>query len=387
VLTVWESYFDMLAEAYSTRIPQCSNAGNHELQALAAGLTFIGGPDDGGEGGAALQALAPLPEPATPRAAWYSFNMGLVHVVGLSTEQPFWEGTPQHTWLAADLAAVNRSVTPWVVLAGHRPAYISSTDTARASGDGNISALMRAHLEPLMWAGRVNLALYGHNHAVQRMSAAYAGRVVQASVPATLDGQPGRLQADPQATVHYVVGNGGAGFTRDQQQPPPEWCEWVTYQFGLGLLTVHNASHLQWRVLEGEGGSVIDNLWIVRPNQTAAWVLPPVGPTGGGGGGGGGGSSAARVSAAVAGSVAVLGVLAAAGYYVWNRRRAGAGGGGGAGGGQRRGSLRMALYTSLSVRLDNPAAAAAAAAALTTPAGGGAPPPVAWGGTEAPGPT
>lgn len=31
----------------------------------------------------------------------------------------------QTTWLANDLAAVNRSKTPWVIAAGYRPWYIS----------------------------------------------------------------------------------------------------------------------------------------------------------------------------------------------------------------------------------------------------------------------
>lgn len=33
------------------------------------------------------------------------------------------QGSSQYKFLAADLAAVNRSVTPWVVVAGHRPLY------------------------------------------------------------------------------------------------------------------------------------------------------------------------------------------------------------------------------------------------------------------------
>ena len=31
----------------------------------------------------------------------------------------------QVDWLAADLAAVNRTLTPWVVTAGHRPWYVT----------------------------------------------------------------------------------------------------------------------------------------------------------------------------------------------------------------------------------------------------------------------
>ena len=39
----------------------------------------------------------------------------------------FTAGSEQWRWLLADLRAVNRSRTPWVVLGGHRPMYIDST--------------------------------------------------------------------------------------------------------------------------------------------------------------------------------------------------------------------------------------------------------------------
>jgi hypothetical protein len=43
-----------------------------------------------------------------------------VHIVMTSTEHEFQQGTAQHSFIEADLAAVNRSRTPWVILAGHR---------------------------------------------------------------------------------------------------------------------------------------------------------------------------------------------------------------------------------------------------------------------------
>ena len=366
ILAVWESYLDMTA-AFATRVPMISLLGNHELNSIGdPSLTFISGNDGGGEGGMLTQVLAPMPRPASTTRAWYSLNIGLVHLIGLSTEQPFWPGTPQYGFLQDDLARVNRSLTPWVVLAAHRPMYISSTDgprPGRLASDQNISALMQQHLEPLIWAGQVNLALYGHNHAVQRLSAAYGNRLVQASLPATMDGQPARLQYDPQATVHYVVGNGGAGFTRNFQTPSPPWCEMVEYQFGLGVLTAHNASHLQWRVLENTQARVIDNLWIVRPNASAPWVLPPQPPSGSGG------ISTAQIVGAVAGALAGVGLVAAIaiGASVFVRRRFGSG----AGAGQSQ--LKTALSNSFAVKVDNPAAAAAIAASL--PAAVPPPPP------------
>jgi hypothetical protein len=41
-------------------------------------------------------------------------------VTQISSEHDITEGSEQYAWLAADLAAVNRSVTPWVVVTAHR---------------------------------------------------------------------------------------------------------------------------------------------------------------------------------------------------------------------------------------------------------------------------
>ena len=38
----------------------------------------------------------------------------------------------QHAWLAADLAAVDRTRTPWVVLMSHRPMYCSASSVRGA---------------------------------------------------------------------------------------------------------------------------------------------------------------------------------------------------------------------------------------------------------------
>jgi len=73
---------------------------------------------------------------------WYSFDYGMVHFVMFDTETdlgkgligpeefggrqllnngPFGTQNQQINFLNADLSSVNRKVTPWVVVAGHRP--------------------------------------------------------------------------------------------------------------------------------------------------------------------------------------------------------------------------------------------------------------------------
>lgn len=59
-------------------------------------------------------------------ACRYSFEYGPVHFTVMSTEHEFTAGSQQYQWLAADLGSVDRAVTPWLVLVGHRPIYINA---------------------------------------------------------------------------------------------------------------------------------------------------------------------------------------------------------------------------------------------------------------------
>ena len=45
---------------------------------------------------------------------WHSFNYGRIHFVAFDTDQPWGNGTAQHAFILADLAAVDRSATPIV---------------------------------------------------------------------------------------------------------------------------------------------------------------------------------------------------------------------------------------------------------------------------------
>ena len=83
-----------------------------------------------------------------------------------TTEWDFTTGSPQWTFLKNALASVDRSVTPWAVLASHRPMYISSTNFAPNGGDQTVAELLRQHVEPLLMAAPsaghpVDLALWG----------------------------------------------------------------------------------------------------------------------------------------------------------------------------------------------------------------------------------
>jgi hypothetical protein len=122
----------------------------------------------------------------------YSFDSGAVHIVTLSTEHDVTEGSPQHSWLEADLASVDRAVTPWVVLTAHRMLY---TTQLCEDGDYARSLELRAALDPLLDRYRVNLVLVGHQHSYERTCPLVNGTCAAASAF---------------GTVHAVVGSAGA---------------------------------------------------------------------------------------------------------------------------------------------------------------------------------
>ncbi len=137
---------------------------------------------------------------------WYSFEYGMLHYVMLDTETdfaqapdgpggsaglnsgPFGGANQQLAFLEADLAAVDRAVTPWVVVGGHRPWYTTG---------GSGCAPCQAAFEPLLYKYGVDLAIFGHVHNAQRFQPVHNG---------TADA---RGLQDPAAPLYIVAGGAG----------------------------------------------------------------------------------------------------------------------------------------------------------------------------------
>ncbi|KAK7955657.1 Metallo-dependent phosphatase-like protein [Apiospora aurea] len=133
---------------------------------------------------------------------WYSFEYGMVHFVMIDTETDF-AFAPDETWLEsgpfgvphqqlefleADLASVDRTVTPWVVVSGHRPWYTAGTEVCTAC---------QVAFEPLFYKYGVDLAILGHVHNSQRFHPVYD----HTADPKGLD--------DPKAPMYIVAGGAG----------------------------------------------------------------------------------------------------------------------------------------------------------------------------------
>ena len=62
----------------------------------------------------------------SPSYFFHSQAIGPAHVINLSPYIDYTPGSPQWQWLAEDLAGINRSVTPWVIVDIHNPWYPST---------------------------------------------------------------------------------------------------------------------------------------------------------------------------------------------------------------------------------------------------------------------
>ena len=227
-----------------------------------------------------------MPAPATTSQPWWSYDIGLIHFIGISTEHNFTIGSPQIQWLENDLKSTNRTVTPWVVFSGHRSMYVDSnfccqstssyellsTSQCMAQGimtcsqgeDVEVMQSLQANVEYLLYKYRVNLAFSGHFHNVQRQGAVYQNKLVQHSVEGhDSAGNLVHYHDNPNATVWMLIGSAGNG--PDLTNQNYSWSEksW-DYMFGYAIVTAVNATQLDWKFINSANDDVIDRMTITQ---------------------------------------------------------------------------------------------------------------------------
>ena len=242
----------------------------------------------------------PGPETGGVSNFWYSFDYGNAHFISFdgetdypySPEYPFVadtddKGLPtrnetyvtdsgpfgyingsykdvqayeQWNWMKADLAAVNRTATPWVFAMTHRPFYSSET----ASYEVHI----RNAFEPLLIEYKVDAYFAGHIHWYERIKPMRNASIVEGdmisdnsyatgtgnSLTTLVNGMAGNIESHSSINTSKIV-----NYTAVLNQ----------YDFGFSKLTVHNDTHATWRYIKGIDGSVGDELVMVHDTGSA----------------------------------------------------------------------------------------------------------------------
>eukprot|EP00160_Parvularia_atlantis_P016812 Unigene5513_Nuclearia_a/m.16872 Unigene5513_Nuclearia_a/g.16872 ORF Unigene5513_Nuclearia_a/g.16872 Unigene5513_Nuclearia_a/m.16872 type:complete len:592 (-) Unigene5513_Nuclearia_a:51-1826(-) len=184
---LWETWATLL-DPIATLTPYQISIGNHEMCYISpdTGKDPSGEPswhpvwgnygvDSGNECGVPMFHRYHVGGGGGNALFWYSFNFANVHILQMSTEHDFTPGSPQYAWMEADLQRVNRSVTPFLVVTGHRPMYNSE----KYASDYRVCEGMQAAFEDLLVKYDVDLFLGGHYHSMEVTCFVYRNRCVE----------------------------------------------------------------------------------------------------------------------------------------------------------------------------------------------------------------
>lgn len=262
---IWDEWMTMI-EPVARSVPYMIGVGNHEYDHLSGGAnkdpsgveSDAGyhpawgnfGDDSYGECGVPTAKRFHMPQSNTSNGVfWYSYDYAMVHTVMLSSEHDLSLGSPQHAWLAEDLAAVNRTTTPWIIVELHRPLYEGEAIWYQNS----VGIGLRFAVEDLLFDYRVDLVLAGHYHAYHR----------------TCDGLY-RSRCDNGGPTHITVGSAGAKLDEAWLYRNGWSAEFIRGEYGYGRITVANATALHFEFVRAgdqddpEAGKVHDDVWIRR---------------------------------------------------------------------------------------------------------------------------
>lgn len=257
--TRWDSFGDMYTPLGSS-IPTMTCPGNHEIELVSVGDRSVN------------SECNVTDEPfleyrfrwfsyatADPISLHYSWDIGNVHMVMLNSYSNYvdpekWntQAGVQYKWLQADLAAVDRKVTPWIVVQLHAPWYNSNSHHQGEIEETDIRPLF----EPLLHQYGVDVLFAGHVHAYERTYPVLNGKLA------------------PPGTSSFIEINIGDGGNREGPAVP--WCTpissfpWSAYRdavFGHGSFETFNSTHARWSWIRNnasEWDTPGDDVWLVK---------------------------------------------------------------------------------------------------------------------------
>ena len=196
---VWDTWGQM-AEPLSSRMAYMVSPGNHETAVL----------DSNFENGTILAKRFIMPG----NERYYSFSVGMVHFVSVSTDEDIDPSSTQGIWLDRTLARINnqRNLWPWIVIFMHRPIYSSGKNHGNWTGTNNYPFKFKIELptyegwpdnfENLLLKHRVDLVLTGHVHHYER------------TWPVKNRDEVSQSYVNVSWPIHITCGHGGSGLYR-----------------------------------------------------------------------------------------------------------------------------------------------------------------------------
>eukprot|EP00891_Asterochloris_glomerata_P007273 jgi/Astpho2/7273/fgenesh1_pg.00113_%23_79_t len=248
---------------------------------------------------------------------YYSFEVGAVHFITLSAyvgetsasdQEGLIDGTgldsEQYNWLLEDLATVNRTKTPWVIVGEHAPWYHSYTTHWKEV------ECMRKAMEQLLYDNGVDIFFSGHIHAYERTNRVFNYTLDPCGIAHIMVGDGGDvegLSVGRCCTTPNVTDYGQASYSdMPGNCPKPiagscatnftdgtfcgannlqyEWSAFREISYGYGTLDIINSTVAVWQWHRNQASDAVDTigdeLTIVRtpqscPNQAGGHVSAP----------------------------------------------------------------------------------------------------------------
>ncbi len=159
--------------------------------------------------------------------SFFSFEVGLAHVVFLNPYTTTDINSSQYKWLISDLESINRIKTPWLIVVSHCPWYNSN----KAHQNETQTLRMRETFEPIFYKYGVNIVFTGHVHAYERTWPVYANEI------------------NPNAPVYIVIGDGGNNEGHAYTYlPQPKWSAYRNgTQYGYGQFIIYDKFQAEWK--------------------------------------------------------------------------------------------------------------------------------------------
>lgn len=214
-----------------------------------------------------------MPGDEDGKLMYYSFNMGPVHVISISTEYFFYinygilQPIHMYEWLEKDLQEAskpeNRAKQPWIIAMGHRPMYCSNNDHDDCTHHESlvrigIPFIHILGMEKVMFKYGVDLMFWAHEHSYERLWPVYDRKVYNGSLTAPY--------TNPKAPVHVITGSAGCSEKHDPfKNNTAAWSAFRSIDYGYTRMNVMNATHLYVeQVSDDKDGKIIDSLMLIK---------------------------------------------------------------------------------------------------------------------------
>ncbi|XP_068632288.1 acid phosphatase type 7 isoform X2 [Battus philenor] len=242
-----------------------------QLQPLAAVVPYMACPGNHEEAYNFSNYRARFSMPGSHESLFYSYDMGPVHFVSISTEPYYFLRyglkvlENQFRWLHEDLSQANkqenRLLRPWIVLYGHRPMYCSNEHVLCWNNYLPTRVglpLIGMGMEPLLKQYGVDLVIWAHEHSYERLWPVYDEKVYNGSLQ-----EP---YTNPGAPVHIVTGSAGCQEKIDHFMPnPPAWSAYRSTDYGYTRFKAYNKTHIYIEQVDVDlKGEVIDSFWLIK---------------------------------------------------------------------------------------------------------------------------